>query len=210
MANKEGENNNFLHRIEEELILTGRYSVARAHVAEELFDGILPILGILLAGYISAHMQELFVVFEATLLAAVGSSIAHFVSGFGGTYLAERAEGQHLIEELKSSKDKKMSPSLIISIERETTLVLSLVKGTVPAISVLVTVTPMFFALMGWIDYISSFLVSIGVGLSLLFLLGLFLGRISKTSIWISAFKTLFAGLLTMALLFVIALITGA
>ena len=71
-----------LHRLEEELILTGRYTVARAHVAEEIFDGILPILGIILAGYIAAHMQELFVVFETTLLAALGASIAHFISGF--------------------------------------------------------------------------------------------------------------------------------
>ena len=199
-----------LDRLEEELLVTGRYSVARRHVAEAVFEGVLPMLGIILAGYISAHMQELFVVFEATLLAAVGTSIAHFVSGFGGAYLTERAEGHHLIEVLRKSKDLKMSPSLIVSMERETTMLISFIKGAVPAFSVLITATPMFLALFGFIDYLGSFLVSIGVGLTLLFALGIFLGRISKTNIWVSAVKTLFAGLLTLALLFVVSFLTGA
>ena len=206
----EDNHHGLLERLEEELLVTGRYSVARRHVAEAVFEGVLPMLGIILAGYISAHMQELFVVFEATLLAAVGTSIAHFVSGFGGAYLTERAEGHHLIEELRKSKDLKMSPSLIVSMERETTMLLSFIKGAVPAFSVLITATPMFLALFGFIDYLGSFLVSIGVGLTLLFALGIFLGRISKTNIWVSAVKTLFAGLLTLALLFVVSFLTGA
>jgi predicted membrane protein (TIGR00267 family) len=199
-----------VERLMEELVLTGRYSLARRHVAEEVFDSVLPILGVILAGYISAHMQELFVVFEATLLAAVGTSIAHFVSGFGGTYLAEEAEGRHLIEELKKSQGSRLSPAVIVSIERETTMLLSFIRGSVPAVSVLVIASPMVLAVFGWIDYLGSFLVSIGVGLGLLFLLGIFLGRISKTSIWIGAGKTLLAGLLTLALLFIVSMLTGA
>jgi predicted membrane protein (TIGR00267 family) len=199
-----------LHRLEEELILTGRYTVARAHIAEEIFDGILPILGIVLAGYIAAHMQESFLVFEATILAALGASIAHFISGFGGTYLAESAEGKQLIENLRNSNKSKLSHAVIVSIEHETTLIMSLLKGIVPAGAVLVTVSPMIMALFGWIDYVGSFLVSIGVGLIILFILGLFLGRIAKTNIWISGLKTLMAGLLTLLVLFVVSWVTGA
>ncbi|MHA2027721.1 MAG: hypothetical protein ACW98U_17645 [Candidatus Thorarchaeota archaeon] len=199
-----------LHRLADELILTGRYSVARAHIAEEVFDGVLPLLGIILAGYIAAQMQELFIVFETTLLAALGTSIAHFIGGFGGTYLAESAEGKQLIEEMKEGKASKLSRPTIISIEHETTLVLSLIKGLVPAACVLLVVSPMFFALLGWMEYVTSFVASISVGLTLLFILGLFLGRISKGNIWISAAKTLMAGLLTILILFVVSLMTGA
>jgi predicted membrane protein (TIGR00267 family) len=204
------EHHGLIERLEEELVLTGRYSLARRHVAEEVFDSVLPILGVILAGFITAHMQELFVVFEATLLASIGTSIAHFISGFGGTYLAEGAEGHHLIEELKQSQGSKLSPAVIVSIERETTMFLSLVRGLVPTIAVLITASPMIFALFGWIDYLGSFLVSIGVGLCLLFLLGIFLGRISKTNVWVSAAKTFLAGLLTLALLFIVSMLTGA
>jgi predicted membrane protein (TIGR00267 family) len=199
-----------LHRLEEELILTGRYTVARAHVAEEIFDGILPILGIVLAGYIAAHMQESFLVFETTILAALGASIAHFISGFGGTYFAESAEGRQLIEQLRNSKESKLSKAVIVSIEHETTLLLSFLKGIVPAGAVLVTVSPMLMAIFGWIDYIGSFLVSIIVGLTILFILGLFLGRIAKTNIWINGLKTLMAGILTLLVLFVVTWVTGA
>ena len=199
-----------LHRLEDELILTGRYSVARAHIAEEVFDGVLPLLGIILAGLIATGMQELFIVFETTLLAALGTGIAHFISGFGGTYLAESAEGKQVIEELKESKGSMLSRSAIISVEHETTLFLSFIKGIVPAGSVILTISPMFLALLGWIDYIGSFIASISIGLILLFLLGLLLGRISKSNIWISALKTLMAGLLTLLVLFVVSLLTGA
>ncbi len=199
-----------IHRLEDGLILTGRYSVVRAHIAEEVFDGVLPILGIILAGYIAAHMQESFIVFETTLLAALGISIAHFISGFGGTYLAESAEGKQLIEELSESKGSMLSRSVIISVEHETTVFLSFIKGLVPAASVLLTVSPMFLALAGLIDYVASFIASISVGLTLLFILGLFLGRISKSNIWVSAAKTLMAGLLTLLVLFVVSILTGA
>ena len=48
------------------------------------------------------------------------------------------------------------------------------------------------------------------VVLQYLFLLGLFLGRIARSNIWISAAKTLAAGLLTLLVLFVVSLLTGA
>ncbi|MHA2045262.1 MAG: hypothetical protein ACXAAO_12785 [Candidatus Thorarchaeota archaeon] len=62
----------------------------------------------------------------------------------------------------------------------------------------------------GWIDYVASFVASISIGLILLFILGLFLGRIAKIKIWISAAKTLMVGLLTLLILFVVSLFTGA
>ncbi len=204
------EDTSLLRRLEEELVLTGRYKIARLYVTEEVFDAILPILGIILAGYIAAHMQELFIVFETTLLAAVGASIAHLISGMSGTYLVEHAEGKQLIEEMMKSKDAHLSRSIIITAEHETTMLLSILKGAVPAGSVILVISPMFFALFGLIDYIRSFILSAMIGLGILFLLGVFLGKISKTNVWVSGLKTLFAGLLMCSILIVISLLTGA
>ncbi|MHA1959192.1 MAG: hypothetical protein ACW99U_03130 [Candidatus Thorarchaeota archaeon] len=201
-----------LHHLEDELKLTGRYSMARVHVAENVFDGVLPLLGVILAGIIAAgpHPQDLLIVFQTTLLASFGTSIAHFISGFGGAYLVETAEGRHLVKELEKTNQSRFTHSVIVKAERDTTLLLSAIKGGVPSGAVLITISPMFLALFGVIGYVDSFFVSIAVGLTLLFVLGLFLGRVSRTSMWISAMKTLMAGILTLIVLIVVSLLTGA
>ena len=103
-----------------------------------------------------------------------------------------------------------LSRPVIIAIEHETTLVLSFIKGVVPAVCVLVVISLMFLALGGRIDIVASFILSFAIGLILLFLFGFFLGRVAKSNIWINALKTLMAGLLTLIVLFVVELLTGS
>jgi predicted membrane protein (TIGR00267 family) len=199
-----------LHHLHDELLLTGRISMARVHIAENVFDGVLPLLGVLLAGVIAAGMPDSTIVFETILLAALGTSIAHFISGISGAYLAETAEGKQLIEELERTSESRFPHSVIVRAERDTTMVLSAIKGIVPAGSVLLTISPMFLVPFGVIGPMESFIVSIAVGLTLLFVLGLFLGRTAGTNIWIMALKTLMAGVLTCIILIAVSFLTGA
>ncbi|MHA1484864.1 MAG: VIT1/CCC1 transporter family protein, partial [Candidatus Thorarchaeota archaeon] len=57
--------------------------------------------------------------------------------------------------------------------------------------------------------YDLAFYIAMGICMFLLFLLGLFLGHISKKNVWKYAARTLFAGIVTAALLYSIALLTG-
>jgi VIT1/CCC1 family predicted Fe2+/Mn2+ transporter len=68
---------------------------------------------------------------------------------------------------------------------------------------------PLWFVPFGLLTYDLAFYIAIVICMFLLFLLGLFLGHISKKSMWKYAARTLFAGIVTAALLYAIALLTG-
>jgi predicted membrane protein (TIGR00267 family) len=199
-----------IKHIEDELELTERYEVIRRHAAMDVFDGVLPVLGILMAGLLVEGMQDIAFVFETTLLAAIGTSVAHFVGGFSSSFLVESAEGKKLIEDLENTLPLKYSHSVLVHADRDTTLIVSLLNGIVPSTSVLITVSPMLISAAGFIGHLDSMLLSFIVGFTLLFILGVFLGRLSRTSIWISVLKTILAGVITILILFIVILVTGA
>jgi hypothetical protein len=95
-----------LHHLSDELEITGRMEIARRHFAMEVFDGALPVLGILVAGLITVSIHDPSLVFESTLLASIGISVAHFMGGFGASYLTETAEGSRIVEEFDRGERK--------------------------------------------------------------------------------------------------------
>ncbi len=204
-----GKETTILERLQEELRVTHRMEIVRRHIAIDVFDGVLPVLGIITGGFIAIHFQDMFLVFQATLLAAFGAGIAHFIAGFGATYLTESAEGEHLIKELENDGGVKLSHSLILRAERETTMFVSFVNGATPALSILVTIIPMILALFGVIGYWESFVAAIGMGFILLFILGIYLGQMSGASTAKYTAKTILAGLLTIGILLAISFFTG-
>ncbi|MHA2119321.1 MAG: hypothetical protein ACW98J_10415 [Candidatus Thorarchaeota archaeon] len=204
-----------VHRIKDELEITGRFEVARRHFAMEIFDGILPILGIIMAGIIVMGSQDSLLVFETTLLAAVGTSIAHFMSGFTASYLTETAEGESLIQEFDDGEvPRKLSHSIMlnhqimVTAERDTTILVSLLSGATPAAAIMATISPMLLSLANIIHHVDSFYISLIVGMVILSFLGVFLGHISKRHTLRFIAKTLIAALITMFLIVLVSQFT--
>lgn len=202
--------NNLIKRIGEELELTDRVQVIRRHLALEVFEGILPVLGIIMAGIVSLHFEPAFFAFEPILLASLGTSVAMFIAGFSASYLTEEAEGKIILEELEASKSKQYSHKFLVKAERESALVVSLVDGLTPSIAILICITPLFLVFPGWLQPLHAFYASLAIGLLLLFLLGGFLGWMSKTNILIYGMKTLAAGGLTLLITYIVSTLTGA
>jgi len=202
--------NSLVKRIEKELELTDRVQVIRRHVALEVFDGVLPVLGIIMAGIVSLHFEPAFFAFEPILLASLGTSVAMFIAGFSASYLTEEAEGKIILEELEASRPKQYSHKVLVKAERESALVVSLVDGLTPAIAILVCISPLFLVFPGWLQPLYAFYASLCVGLVLLLLLGGFLGWMAKANILIYGLKTLAAGGLTLLITYIISTLTGA
>jgi VIT1/CCC1 family predicted Fe2+/Mn2+ transporter len=76
-------------------------------------------------------------------------------------------------------------------------------------LSVLITVSPMFFGLSGFLEYTTSLYLSVLVGFVLLAALGAFLGRVSRQGIASFTVKTILAGLLTMLVMAIVTISTG-
>jgi predicted membrane protein (TIGR00267 family) len=142
-----------------------------------------------------------------------------FVAGFSASYLTERAEGKHLIEEIENKQQssitheghkKTLSHSIIEEAEKESALLVSLIAGLTPAVTILVTILPMLFGIFSLMTYSEASLVSLGLGFFILFLLGVFLAKVAKDNIWLYGLKTIIAGVVTLVILLIVSALTGA
>ncbi|MHA1897878.1 MAG: VIT1/CCC1 transporter family protein, partial [Promethearchaeota archaeon] len=77
--------------------------------------------------------------------------------------------------------------------EKFATIILSLTDGLSPAAGAIVGLLPFFFLQMSLAVFILSFIFEIII----LFLLGLYLGKISESNLYISGIEMIFAGLIT-------------
>jgi predicted membrane protein (TIGR00267 family) len=192
------------------LELTQGVEIARRYLAMNAFDGALTMLGLIFGGLISMHTTNQEVVFDALLLAAVGTSVAMAVSGFSGSYLAESAERDREVEEIGKAMLSDMSNTMYAKATRTTSAVVALVDGLSPSVAAFIIITPLLLVPSGVLSVSMAFYIAIFICLGLLFALGLFLGTISRKNIWVYGAKTLLAGIVTAIILFVIALLSEA
>jgi predicted membrane protein (TIGR00267 family) len=203
------EEGGLVERVMRSLELTKGVQIARRYLAMNGFDSALTMLGLLLGGLITIDPLNPTPGFNAILLAAAGTTIAMAVSGVSGSYLAESAEREREVEEMGRAMLTDMTDSMYAKASRTTAIVVAIVDGSSSAVAALIIMFPLWFVPFGLLTYDLAFYIAMAICMFLLFLLGLFLGHISKKSMWKYAARTLFAGIVTAALLYTIALLTG-
>ena len=191
----------FINKIKSQLRLTHGIEIARRYLAMNAFDGVLPVLGILMSGLIVMSHQNTVFVYETSFLAIIGSSFAMFISGISSSYLTEGAERKRDLLELEKSLLTNLDGSTIAGASRTTTIVVSLINGFSPSISALVTVIPLAFPIFNLVSIELAFVISLIVGIVILFVLGMFLGKISKTNKIVYGIKTLAAGIIVIIMM---------
>ncbi|MFW9953913.1 MAG: hypothetical protein ACFFD3_05100 [Candidatus Thorarchaeota archaeon] len=197
-----------LDRIRAQLKLTHGTEIARRYLAMNAFDGILPVLGIIMGGFASLAFQESRVIFETSVLAIFATSFAMLISGITSSYLAEGAERKREIEELERSLLRSLDGSVIVKATRTTTIVVSLINGLSPFLAALAATAPLFLVFFG-LEIGFTFLLSVIVAMGILFVLGLYLGRVSRSNAIIYGLKTLAAGFLVVLMIWFFSNITG-
>ncbi|MFQ5834044.1 MAG: hypothetical protein ACE5H4_15175, partial [Candidatus Thorarchaeota archaeon] len=194
----------FLDRIRIQLKVAHGEEIARRYFAMNAFDGVLPVIGILMGGVIALAYQNPVFVYQTTLLAILGTSFAMLISGITSSYLTETAEREREIKELEHSMLTDLKKSGISRAARTTTMVVSLINGLSPSMAALATVVPLFLPLFTTLPIEFSFYLSISVGLFVLFALGVFLGRVSRTNVIIYGLKTVTAGALVILMMWIV------
>ena len=161
-----------------------------------------------MGGFASLNFREPIVIFETSILAIFATSFAMLISGITSSYLTESAERKRDIEELEKSMLSNLDGTIIVEANRTTTLVVSLINGLSPFFAGLATAIPLFLVFVG-LNIAFAFVLSVAFGMIILFVLGLFLGKVSKTNILIYGFKTLAAGILVVIMIWIFSSITG-
>ncbi|UCE10101.1 MAG: hypothetical protein JSW61_14195 [Candidatus Thorarchaeota archaeon] len=198
-----------IERIMRALEITKGVQIARRYLAMNAFDGALTMLGLILGGLITINPLNPMPGFTAILVAAAGTSIAMAISGFSGSYLAESAERDREVEEMGKAMLSDMSETMYAHASRTTSVVVAVVDGLSPAGAALIIITPLWFVPGGYLAYNIAFYMAIIICFALLFVLGMFLGTVSRRNMYIYGAKTLLAGLATAALMLLISILTG-
>ena len=188
----------FLEEIQTYNKIIGISEIARRYFAMNAFDGVLTTIGVLAGNYL-AGVRDL----SIPIRTGIATSIAMGISGLWGAYLTETAERQRELSELEKVSLIDQSNTSIGRASRFAVIIVSIVDGLAPALAAMIVLIPLFLGTV-IANPVLSYALAGGTALLCLFGLGLFLGKVSEKNLIGFGFKTLLAGLVAIAINFLL------
>ncbi len=183
--------------------------IVRRFFVMNAFDGSLTTLGIIMGALLSNGGSTLF---DSSLISIVvftglTTALSMGVSGIWGSYLTEAAEHTKEVHDLEIAMGKKqgaLNDTIYAKARRFASIIAAIVDGASPAGAALICMVP-FFLFLGagqllWVRNGFVFPASLVMTFIMLFVLGIFLGKISKKNWIFSGIKMLIAGFIVMIL----------
>lgn len=163
------------------------------------YDGALTMLGLIMGFYVSDSV-DLAVVITSCLAAA----LALGMSGISSAYISEAAERRRILEQLEgamvTSLDESYHARAVIWIP----WLVALVNGIAPLLIALIIIVPLWLARSGMVMVFGPLLSAMVVALVIVFLLGVFLGRVGGTFWLWSGLQSLAVALVTVGLIYLV------
>lgn len=172
--------------------------IARRALANNSFDGVLTMVGVLTGNYLGGIRDAATVV-----RIGIAASVSIGISGLWGAYLAESAERSRELAQLERVSLIDLNGTKFSRAARVAVAIVSLVDGLSPLVSSLLVLAPFLLApLVG--NILLSYGLSLLIGLVSLFGLGMFLGHISERSLLGYGLRTLIAGIVAVVINFLL------
>jgi len=182
------------------LSITRSHDIVRRYFVVNGFDGALTMLGLIIGFLVSAPTDT-----SIIINVCLGAAIALGMSGVSSAYVSETAERRHALGKLEDAMISDLQDSAHGKAVHWVSLWIALVNGFAPLIISLLILTPLWLSKAGLSLPISPLYAAIMVALILIFLLGVFLGRIAGIS-WVrSGIQTLLIAVLTSVLIYLFA-----
>lgn len=182
------------------LRITRSHGIVRRYFIVNGFDGALTMLGLIMGFFISAPTE-----LPVMISACLGAAIALGMSGVSSAYISESAERQRELNKLEAAMVTDLQQSAHAQAARWVPMLIALVNGSAPLIISLLILAPLWLSNAGIALPIPPLFAAISIALTLIFLLGVFLGRIAGSSWLRSGLQTLLVALATAALIFIFA-----
>jgi len=156
--------------------ISGAGEILRRYFVMNAFDGALTMLGFTVGSYISGLNNPNIVV-----SGGLGASLAMGVSGFVGALLSEKAEREREIRELEKILFTRLrgKGSIVERANMIAVILAALVDAGAPGLAAIVSAAPFIYALFHPMDFFTAFILSVIVTLTIVFLLGVYLGKVS-------------------------------
>jgi predicted membrane protein (TIGR00267 family) len=173
--------------------IAGVGEIMRRYFVINAFDGSLTTLGVLAGCYV-AVVDKASTVISLILSTAVSIGVA----GFYGSYQVERAERDRALRDIEEFTLTSLHDTTLYSASRYATVIVALVDGISPLIASLLIMIP--FLLVPPFSMHAVFYVAGAIAFVELFLLGVFLGRVSHERLWYAGVKLVLAGVVALGI----------
>ena len=191
---------NPLNQIRFYLRITQTHGIVRRYFVVNGFDGALTMLGLIMGFMISAPANV-----SVIVNACLGAAIALGVSGVSSAYVSEQAELRRALSKLEDAMITDLQESAHGEAARWIPMLIGLGNGSAPLLISLIIILPLWLSEAEVILTVSPLYASALIAFVLIFLLGVFLGRISGISWLASGIKTLLIALMTILLIYLFA-----
>jgi predicted membrane protein (TIGR00267 family) len=181
--------NDYMDEIGTYLRVTRAQMILRRYFAMNAFDGSMTSLGVVIGAYITNIVDPM-----AVIGVILVSGIAMAISGFSGTYMTESAERSRSLNELEDAMLTNLDNTIYGEASRFVAIIAAIVDGSAPFLASIPAVIPFYLSYIGLLSNGLAFVASIGASLLTLFLLGVFLGRVSERNVFYSGVKMVIAG----------------
>ncbi len=174
--------------------------IVRRYFAINGFDGVITIIGVLMGNYIIGVKD-----YKHVIIVGAAICISLGVSGVWSAYNSETAERKKEIYDLEASILHNLDETIISRAQKFAVGVLAAVNGLSPVVMAFIPLIPFLFGKFIPIDicYYGGFILAFLI----LFGIGLFLGKISRSNLVISGIKMIFAGVFCICLSLLLKLI---
>ena len=163
------------------------------------FDGALTTLGLIMGFYISDRV-ELKVVITSCLAAA----LALGMSGISSAYISETAERRRTLAQLEKAMVTSLDESQHARAAIWIPWLVALVNGIAPMAIALIIIFPLWMGLRGNIFILQPLEAAMLVAFVIIFLLGVFLGRVGGTFWLWSGLQSVVVAMATVGLIYLV------
>ncbi|MCG2782165.1 MAG: hypothetical protein L6243_01090 [Candidatus Altiarchaeales archaeon] len=172
------------------LVILRENEIIRRYITINSFDGALTIFGIVLANFVVGIKNPSFII-----LPSVGATIAMGISGMWGAYAAESAEVKKSLGELEKHLLRELEGTKRYRKGKRISFLVAVVDGLSPMTASILIIAPFILASLGILGIALAYYISFLVVAILLFILGMFLGKIAEENVIKNGFKMLLAGI---------------
>jgi len=188
-----------LKQIKTLLEISHSEAIVRRYFVVNGFDGALTMLGLIMGFYVSDRV-DLTVVITSCLAAA----LALGMSGVSSAYISEAAERRRDLAQLEKAMVTSLDESHHARAATWIPWLVALVNGIAPLLIALIIIVPLWLARSGMVLALEPLLAAMAVALLIIFLLGVFLGRVGGIFWLWSGLQSLAVALVTVGLIYLI------
>lgn len=172
--------------------------IGRRVLANNAFDGILTIIGVLMGSFVAGVKNP-----NIVLSTGLATCVAMGISGAWGAYMAESAERKHDLQELEQAMLRDLSGSKQARAAHFAIIVVTLIDGLSPLVAGMTVLVPFLFSGI-WPNILYAYIASIMVSLVGLFGLGVFLATVARENILRVGMRMIIAGIVCIGLTFLL------